>query len=40
MADETTGHNQAAYDRIAALYAERQAGLGRVFTDERAAVFY
>ena len=39
MADETTGHNQAAYDRIAALYAERQAGLGRVFTDVRAAFF-
>ena len=39
MADETTGHYQAAYDRIAALYAERQAGLGRVFTDVRAAFF-
>src|SRR6516165_4858634 len=24
MADATSGHNQAAYDRIAALYAERQ----------------
>ena len=39
MADATSGHNQAAYDRIAALYAERQAGLGRVFTDVRAAFF-
>jgi ubiquinone/menaquinone biosynthesis C-methylase UbiE len=31
MADETTRHNQAAYDQIAGLYAARQAERGRSF---------
>lgn len=37
MADETTKHNQAAYDRIASLYADRQAARDRSFADLRAA---
>ncbi len=31
MTDEATKHNQATYDRIASLYAERHAGRGRSF---------
>ncbi len=33
MTDETTRHNQAAYDQIAKGYARRQAGRGLAFTD-------
>jgi ubiquinone/menaquinone biosynthesis C-methylase UbiE len=33
VADEATKHNQAAYDQIAGLYAERQAGRGQSFPD-------
>ena len=37
MTDEATKHNQAAYDQIAGLYAQRQAGRSRSFPDLRAA---
>lgn len=37
MTDDPIRHNQAAYDRIAGLYAERQAGLSRSFADLTAA---
>ena len=37
MTDDPTRHNQTAYDRIARLYAERQAGLSRSFADLTAA---
>jgi ubiquinone/menaquinone biosynthesis C-methylase UbiE len=37
MTDDATRHNQAAYDRIADRYAERQAGLSRSFADLTAA---
>ena len=37
MTDDATRHNQAAHDRIAGLYAERQAGLSRSFADLTAA---
>ena len=37
MSDETTMHNQAAYDQIAGLYAARQAERDRSFPDLRAA---
>ena len=33
MTDDATRHNQAAYDRIAGLYAERHADLSRSFAD-------
>jgi ubiquinone/menaquinone biosynthesis C-methylase UbiE len=33
VTDEATMHNQAVYDRIAGLYAERQAGRARSFPD-------
>ena len=35
MNDEATRHNQAAYDKIAALYAQRQAMRGLSFPDLR-----
>jgi ubiquinone/menaquinone biosynthesis C-methylase UbiE len=37
VTDVQTQHNQAAYDQIAALYADRQAGHGRSFADLRTA---
>ena len=37
MNDEATRHNQAAYDKIAALYAQRQAMRGLSFPDLREA---
>jgi SAM-dependent methyltransferase len=37
MADETTRHNQAAYDQIAGLYAARQVGRERGSRDLKAA---
>jgi SAM-dependent methyltransferase len=37
VTDDATKHNQAAYDQIAGLYAERQAGRGPSFPDLRAA---
>ncbi len=37
MTDEATKHNQAAYDRIAGLYAEHWADRSRSFPDLRAA---
>ena len=37
MTDDPTRHNQTAYDRIASLYTERQAGLSRSFADLTAA---
>ena len=37
MTDDATRHNQAAYDRIAGQYTERQAGLRRSFADLSAA---
>ncbi len=37
MTDDATRHNQAAYDGIAGLYAERQADLSRSFADMTAA---
>lgn len=37
MVDEATKHNQAAYDRIAGLYAARHAAPDRSFPDLRAA---
>jgi SAM-dependent methyltransferase len=37
VTDDATRHNQAAYDRIAGLYAQRQAGLSRSFADLTAA---
>jgi ubiquinone/menaquinone biosynthesis C-methylase UbiE len=37
VSDEATQHNQAAYDQIAGLYAERQAGRSPSFPDLRAA---
>lgn len=37
MTDEATKHNQAAYDQIAGLHAQRQAGRSRSFPDLRAA---
>jgi SAM-dependent methyltransferase len=37
VTDEATKHNQAAYDQIAGLYAQRQAGRSRSFPDLRAA---
>lgn len=33
MTDEATQHNQAAYDQIAGLYTDNQAGRGRAFPD-------
>src|ERR1035438_1900693 len=37
VTDEATRHNQAAYDQIAGLYAQRQAGSGRLCADLREA---
>lgn len=37
MDDEATRHNQATYDKIAALYAQRQDSRGRSFPDLRQA---
>jgi hypothetical protein len=37
VTDDATRHNQAAYDGIAGLYAERQADLSRSFADLTAA---
>jgi ubiquinone/menaquinone biosynthesis C-methylase UbiE len=37
VTDEATRHNQAAYDQIAGLYAQRQAGSGQLCADLREA---